>query len=74
MYRRLLKYLLYRNWRSTLTRGERIRLDHWGATGNKKHHSFSWAECGSEHDVTCGARSGGWVAGRCNCRRTPNPN
>lgn len=31
-------------WRRTLTRGERIRLGHYGATGNASHHPFQWAD------------------------------
>lgn len=31
-------------WRRTLSRGERIRLDWWGATGNPAHHPFAWAD------------------------------
>jgi hypothetical protein len=42
--RRLLRWLLFQNWRASLPYGERVRLDHWGATGNPKHHPFSWAE------------------------------
>lgn len=44
IYRRTLQWLLYRNWRKGLSRGERLCLDYWGATGNSKHHLFSWAE------------------------------
>lgn len=29
--------LRYWLWRRTLTRGERLRLDYWGATGNPAH-------------------------------------
>lgn len=43
-YRKILQWLLFRNWRKGLTRTERIRLDYWGATGNPNHHPFSWAE------------------------------
>lgn len=35
--------LLYQ-WRRTLPRSERIRLDYWGATGNPEHHPFQWAD------------------------------
>jgi hypothetical protein len=42
--RRMLQRALYNQWRRTLTRGERVRLDYWGATGNPAHHEFSWAE------------------------------
>ena len=41
LYRRALQRLLYLNWRLTLTHGEVVRLDYWGATGNAKHHPFS---------------------------------
>jgi hypothetical protein len=43
-YRRLLQWLLYCDWRKSLSRGDRLRLDYWGATGNQKHHPYSWAE------------------------------
>lgn len=35
--RAIRQYLRYRRWRASLTRGERIRLDYWGATGNPDH-------------------------------------
>lgn len=35
---------LYFNWRRTLPRGDRVRLDHFGATGNPAHHPFQWAD------------------------------
>lgn len=44
MYRRVLRWLLVRNWRASLTPAERSRFDYWGATGNPAHHEFSWAE------------------------------
>jgi hypothetical protein len=43
LYRRALQWLLYRNWRAGLSRGDQLRLDYWGATGNPKHHPFAWA-------------------------------
>jgi hypothetical protein len=42
--RRWLQRALTAQWRRTLTRGERLRLDHWGATGNDAHHPFAWAD------------------------------
>lgn len=42
MISRLARWWLMFQWRRTLTFGERVRLDHWGATGNPKHHPFSW--------------------------------
>jgi hypothetical protein len=42
--RRMLQKLLYLHWRAKLSRGDRARLDAWGATGNPEHHPFSWAE------------------------------
>jgi hypothetical protein len=39
-----LRNALYRQWRSTLPRHERIRLDYWGTTGNGEHHGFQWAD------------------------------
>lgn len=42
--RRWLAEGLELQWRRTLPRGERIRLDFWGATGNRAHHPFQWAD------------------------------
>lgn len=42
--RKWLQYALILQWRKTLTRGENIRLDHFGATGNPNHHPFQWAD------------------------------
>lgn len=42
--RKVLKWLLYWQWKRSLTRGERVRLYYWGATGNPKHHPYSWAD------------------------------
>jgi len=44
MYRRFLRWLLFRNWRASLSFGDRLRLDYWGATGNPDHHPFAWAD------------------------------
>ncbi len=44
LMRRFLQWLLYWQWRRSLSRGDRLRLDYWGATGNPAHHPFSWAE------------------------------
>lgn len=32
----------YNRWRASLTRGERARLDYWGATGNPEHYDGCW--------------------------------
>ncbi len=37
MLTKLRRWIAYRRWRASLTRGERIRLDYWGATGNPNH-------------------------------------
>jgi hypothetical protein len=42
--RRWLQRALYNNWRRSLPRGDRIRLDYWGTTGNPEHHPFAWAD------------------------------
>lgn len=42
--RRWLQAALLHQWRRNLSRGDRIRLDYWGATGNEKHHEYSWCE------------------------------
>lgn len=42
--RRWLTDALLEQFRSTLTHGEQVRLDHWGATGNPDHHEFAWAD------------------------------
>lgn len=42
--RKWLARALSRQWQRTLTRGERVRLDYWGATGNPDHHEFQWAD------------------------------
>lgn len=42
--RRWLAEALAHQWRATLSRGERIRFDHLGATGNPAHHPFQWAD------------------------------
>lgn len=38
----LLRHLLYNSWRNSLSRSDRVRLEHWGATGNAKHHLWAW--------------------------------
>lgn len=38
-----LQHALLVQWRSTLTYGEKARLDYWGATGNADHHEWQWA-------------------------------
>jgi len=35
-----LREALLTQWERTLTRGERVRLHHWGATGNPDHHEW----------------------------------
>ena len=42
--RKWLQDALYLQWRSSLEKGDRLRLDHWGATGNHEHHEFQWAD------------------------------
>jgi hypothetical protein len=42
--RQWLREALYEQWTYTLPRGERARLDRWGATGNPEHHGFQWAD------------------------------
>jgi len=42
--RKWLSQALYWQWRNTLDRGEKLRLDAFGATGNEKHHPFQWAD------------------------------
>lgn len=39
-----LQKALYGQWRRTLPRHERIRLDYWGTTSNSAHHHFQWAD------------------------------
>lgn len=41
--RRWLQLALYRQWRASLSPGDRARLRHWGATGGD-HHPFAWAD------------------------------
>lgn len=41
--REWLQRALYRQWAATLSRGDRVRLAYWGATGNN-HHEFQWAD------------------------------
>lgn len=43
--RRWLQLALYWQWRSTLPRDQRIRLDYWGTAGSDAgHHPFQWAD------------------------------
>lgn len=42
--RKVLQMALLNQWKKTLSRGDRIRLEYWGATGNDKHHPFAWAD------------------------------
>jgi hypothetical protein len=39
-----LQAALLEQWKRTLTRGERARLEAFGATGNGNHHPYAWAE------------------------------
>jgi hypothetical protein len=41
--RRWLRRALFAQWRRALSRGDRLRLDYWGATGSA-HHPFAWAD------------------------------
>jgi len=41
--RRFLRWALFQTWRLSLSRGDRMRLDYWGATGNPKHGPHAWA-------------------------------
>lgn len=42
--RRWLQQALAEQWASTLTWGDRVRFEYWGATGNPAHHEFAWAD------------------------------
>lgn len=43
--RRWLQMALYNQWRRTLPREQRIRLDYWGTAGaDTGHHPFQWAD------------------------------
>ena len=42
--RRWLQEALAWQWERTLSAGDRARFLHWGATGNKAHHEFAWAD------------------------------
>ena len=42
--RRWLQDALLTQWRNSLPIGDRVRFDHWGATGNAIHHPFAWAD------------------------------
>lgn len=43
--RRWLQMALYRQWRRSLPRDQRIRLDYWGTAGSDAcHHPFQWAD------------------------------
>jgi len=39
-----LQRAMFYQWRRTITVGESLRLEHFGGTGNPKHHPFSWAD------------------------------
>lgn len=41
-YRRFLRWLLFINWQKRLTYAERVRLNHWGATGNAAHGPYAY--------------------------------
>jgi len=42
--RKWLQDALIWQWRRSLTYGDKVRFDYWGATGNKKHHPYQWAD------------------------------
>ncbi|PZO78471.1 MAG: hypothetical protein DI629_12300 [Mesorhizobium amorphae] len=43
--RKWLQRALYMQWRRSLPRHQRIRLDHWGSAGaDAGHHPFQWAD------------------------------
>lgn len=42
--RRLARWYLLASWRASLSPGDRLRFDHFGATGNRDHGPFSWVE------------------------------
>lgn len=42
--RRWLQRALQHQWEFTLTRSEYVCLHYWGATGNREHHEFAWAD------------------------------
>ena len=42
MLRRLARWYLGWSWMRRLPRGERLRLEHFGATGNPDHEPFQW--------------------------------
>jgi len=43
MIRRFFRWGLFQTWRWGLSRGDRARLDYWGATGNPEHGPDAWA-------------------------------
>ncbi len=42
--RSVLRQALFYQWQKSLPQGDQIRLNYWGATGNKQHHAYSWAD------------------------------
>jgi hypothetical protein len=43
--RHVLQTALYEQWRRSLPRDQRIRLDYWGTAGpDLGHHPFQWAD------------------------------
>jgi len=43
--RHVLQMALYYQWRRTLPREQKIRLDYWGTAGSDSgHHPFQWAD------------------------------
>ena len=42
--RNFARWILWVTWRSSLSRGDAIRLDYWGATGNPAHHPWAFAD------------------------------
>lgn len=42
--RRWLADALTEQWARRLPHDERIRFEHFGATGNRQHHEFQWAD------------------------------
>ena len=44
LLRHLARWYLFSSWKRSLSRGDRVRLWYWGATGNADHHPYIWAD------------------------------
>lgn len=42
--RRLARWYLLESWRAGLTKDDRLRFDHFGATGNRNDGPYAWVE------------------------------